>query len=122
MAGVGGAFATGDLFNLYVWFEVMLIAALGLLVHRGRVAALDGTLRYLVLNMVGTLVLLTGIGGLTSFGQAAFVGLGAYATAVVTTETAEAQALPRETRDERTKARYQPNAPDVQAYYRTNRY
>jgi multicomponent Na+:H+ antiporter subunit D len=35
MAGVGGAFATGDLFNLYVWFEVMLIAALGLLVHRG---------------------------------------------------------------------------------------
>ncbi|CUB06427.1 MULTISPECIES: branched-chain amino acid ABC transporter ATP-binding protein/permease [Tepidiphilus] len=31
------------------------------------------------------LVLLTGIGGLTSFGQAAFVGLGAYATAVVTT-------------------------------------
>lgn len=61
MAGVGGAFATGDLFNLYVWFEVMLIAALGLLVHRGRVAGLDGTLRYLVLNMVGTLVLLTGI-------------------------------------------------------------
>lgn len=46
----------------------------------------------------------------------------AAATAVVTTETAEAQALPRETRDERTKARYQPNAPDVQAYYRTNRY
>ena len=61
MAGVGGAFATGDLFNLYVWFEVMLIAALGLLALRGRAAALDGTLRYLVLNMVGTLVLLTGI-------------------------------------------------------------
>ncbi len=34
------------------------------------------------------LVLLTGVGGLTSFGQAAFVGLGAYATAVLTT-TAE---------------------------------
>ena len=31
------------------------------------------------------LVLLTGIAGLTSFGQAAFVGLGAYVTAVVTT-------------------------------------
>src|SRR3954449_8494558 len=31
------------------------------------------------------LVLLTGVGGLTSFGQAAFVGLGAYATALVTT-------------------------------------
>lgn len=61
MAGVGGAFATGDLFNLYVWFEVMLIAALGLLALRARPAALDGTLRYLVLNMLGTLVLLTGI-------------------------------------------------------------
>lgn len=32
------------------------------------------------------LVLLTGVGGLTSFGQAAFVGLGAYATAVLTTQ------------------------------------
>ncbi len=76
MAGVGGAFATGDLFNLYVWFEVMLIAALGLLAHRGRVAELDGTLRYLVLNMVGTLVLLVGIAvvyGAT--GQLNFVAL-----------------------------------------------
>jgi len=32
-------------------------------------------------------VLLTGVGGLTSFGQAAFVGLGAYTTAVLTTAT-----------------------------------
>lgn len=76
MAGVGGAFATGDLFNLYVWFEVMLIAALGLLAHRARPAELDGTLRYLVLNMLGTLVLLAGIAvvyGAT--GQLNFVAL-----------------------------------------------
>lgn len=32
LAGVGGAFMTADLFNLYVWFELMLMAALGLLV------------------------------------------------------------------------------------------
>ena len=32
MAGVSGAFLTGDLFNLYVWFEVLLIASFGLLV------------------------------------------------------------------------------------------
>ena len=35
------------------------------------------------------LVLLTGVGGLTSFGQAAFVGLGAYTTAVLTTRHVE---------------------------------
>ena len=50
-----------------------------------------------LLNYVGLsalvalgLVLLTGVGGLTSFGQAAFVGVGAYTTAVLTTS----QALP----------------------------
>ena len=40
------------------------------------------------------LVLLTGIGGMTSFGQAAFVGLGAYATAWVCTSPQAAQWLP----------------------------
>jgi multicomponent Na+:H+ antiporter subunit D len=35
IAGVTGAFLTGDVFNLYVWFEVMLIASFGLLVLGG---------------------------------------------------------------------------------------
>lgn len=43
--------------------------------------------------------------------------------AVAAAEPAEAQQpSERESRDERTKARYQPDAPDVQAFYRTNRY
>ncbi len=49
---------------------------------------------------------------------------GAAAMAVASTEPADAQQSPpeRESRDERTKARYQANSADVQAFYRTNRY
>ena len=36
LSGVSGAFLTGDLFNLYVWFEVMLISSFGLMALGGR--------------------------------------------------------------------------------------
>ena len=47
LAGVSGAFLTGDLFNLYVWFEVMLIASFGLMVLGGdeRAARRRGEIR-----------------------------------------------------------------------------
>jgi multicomponent Na+:H+ antiporter subunit D len=61
LAGVGAAFLTADLFNLYVWFEVMLIAALGLLAHGAAPRHLDATLKYFVLNAFGTLLLLMSI-------------------------------------------------------------
>ena len=61
LAGVGAAFVTADLFNLYVWFEVMLIAALGLLAHGAGARHLDATLKYFVLNALGTLLLLMAI-------------------------------------------------------------
>ncbi len=61
LAGVGAAFVTADLFNLYVWFEVMLIAALGLLAHGAAARHLDATLKYFVLNAFGTLLLLAAI-------------------------------------------------------------
>jgi multicomponent Na+:H+ antiporter subunit D len=62
LAGVGGAFATADLFNLYVWFEVMLICAIGLFAIGGRVDQLDASFKYLVLNLLGTLLLLMAVG------------------------------------------------------------
>ncbi|GAB4206950.1 MAG: proton-conducting transporter membrane subunit [Tibeticola sp.] len=62
LAGVAGAFATADLFNLYVWFEVMLVCALGLLAAGARRDQLDATLRYLGMNLVGTVLLLLAIG------------------------------------------------------------
>ena len=46
LAGVCGAFLAGDIFNLYVWFEIMLIASLALLILGGTPAQLDGAVRY----------------------------------------------------------------------------
>jgi multicomponent Na+:H+ antiporter subunit D len=60
--GVAGAFLAGDLFNLYVWFEVMLIASFGLLVLGGGRAQLDAAVKYAVLNLVATTVFLIAVG------------------------------------------------------------
>lgn len=61
VAGACGAFLTADLFNLYVWLEVMLVASLGLLTAHGRPAQLDAAYRYFALNVVGTVFLLIGV-------------------------------------------------------------
>ncbi|MDB2406921.1 Na+/H+ antiporter subunit D [Jannaschia sp.] len=62
IAGVSGAFLTGDLFNLYVWFEVMLISSFGLLVLGGKRVQLDAGIKYVTLNLVSTILFLSGIG------------------------------------------------------------
>lgn len=62
VGGISGAFLTGDLFNLYVWFEVMLMASFGLLVLGGTRAQLDGGVKYVVINLFATLIFLTGLG------------------------------------------------------------
>jgi len=61
-AAVNGAFLTGDLFNLYVWFELMLVCALGLISLDRRKAQIDGAIRYAVLSMLGATFILTGVG------------------------------------------------------------
>ena len=58
LCGVSGAFLTGDLFNLYVWFEVMLIASFGLLVMGGTPIQLDAAIKYGFLNILATTVFL----------------------------------------------------------------
>ncbi|HAI59416.1 MAG TPA: Na+/H+ antiporter subunit D [Xanthomonadaceae bacterium] len=61
LAAVAGAFLTGDLFNLYVWFELMLVAAVGLFIHqRGRLLQEAG-FKYFIVNAFGTLVFLAAI-------------------------------------------------------------
>jgi multicomponent Na+:H+ antiporter subunit D len=62
LMGVSGAFLTGDIFNLYVWFEVMLIASFVLMsLHRTR-AQLHAAFTYVALNLLASAVLLTAIG------------------------------------------------------------
>lgn len=62
MAGVGGAFLTGDIFNLYVWFEVLLIASFGLLILGSEKEQLDGATKYALLNLVATTLFLIATG------------------------------------------------------------
>ncbi len=62
MTGVCGSFLTADLFNLYVWFEVLLISSYGLLVLGNDRIQLDGAVKYGVLNLVGTNLFLIATG------------------------------------------------------------
>jgi multicomponent Na+:H+ antiporter subunit D len=62
LMGVCGAFLTGDLFNLYVWFEVMLIASFVLLVLGGERAQLEGGVKYVALNLVSSAIFLAAAG------------------------------------------------------------
>ncbi|WP_135807002.1 complex I subunit 5 family protein [Halorussus marinus] len=64
LLGVTGAFLTGDLFNLFVWFEVMLLASYVFVAFYGGPEHTAAGFRYLVLNVVGSALLLLSVGGL----------------------------------------------------------
>jgi multicomponent K+:H+ antiporter subunit D len=60
--GLAGAFLTGDLFNLFVFFEILLIASYGLMLHGGGAARTRAGLHYVVLNLLGSTVFLFAAG------------------------------------------------------------
>ncbi len=62
--GLAGAFLTGDLFNLFVFFEVLLIASYGLLLHGGGALRTRAGLHYVVLNLAGSTLFLFAVGTL----------------------------------------------------------
>jgi multicomponent Na+:H+ antiporter subunit D len=62
LMGVCGAFLTGDIFNLYVWFEVMLMASFILMALGGERLQLEGAVKYVMLNVVSSLIFLAAIG------------------------------------------------------------
>ena len=62
LMGVCGAFLTGDIFNLYVWFEVMLIASFVLLALGGEKEQMEGALKYVTLNLISSALFLAAVG------------------------------------------------------------
>jgi multicomponent K+:H+ antiporter subunit D len=64
LVGLNGAFLTGDLFNLFVFFEILLIASYCLLVHGATDARLRAGLHYVLLNLVGSALFLIAVGTL----------------------------------------------------------
>lgn len=62
LMGLTGAFLTGDLFNLYVWFEVIIISSFVLMTLGGRKAQIEGSIKYVAINLFSSIIFLTGIG------------------------------------------------------------
>ena len=62
LMGINGAFLTGDFFNLFVFFEVLLIASYGLMVHGGGAARMRAGVQYVVVNLVGSSLFLIAVG------------------------------------------------------------
>ncbi len=62
LMGVGGAFLSGDIFNLYVWFEVMLIASFVLLSLGGEKDQMEGAIKYVTLNLLSSALFLAAVG------------------------------------------------------------
>jgi multicomponent K+:H+ antiporter subunit D len=62
LMGINGAFLTGDLFNLFVFFEILLIASYALLLHGGGSERVRAGLHYVVLNLLGSALFLIAVG------------------------------------------------------------
>jgi multicomponent Na+:H+ antiporter subunit D len=62
VAGASGAFLAGDLFNLYVWFEVVIVASIGILVADGGARDRVALRRYVLANLIASALLLLGVG------------------------------------------------------------
>ncbi|MEE3213988.1 MAG: monovalent cation/H+ antiporter subunit D, partial [Pseudomonadota bacterium] len=62
LMGINGAFLTGDLFNLFVFFEVLLLASYALLVHGGGKGRIQSAVHYAVLNLAGSALFLFAVG------------------------------------------------------------
>ena len=61
LLGLNGAFLTGDIFNLYVWFEIIIISSFVLLTIGGEKKQLEGAINYVTMNLLSSVIFLTAI-------------------------------------------------------------
>ena len=61
LMGLNGAFLTGDLFNLFVFFEILLASSYGLLLHGSGVRRVKASLHYVAVNLVASFLFLIGV-------------------------------------------------------------
>lgn len=62
LMGLNGAFLTGDIFNLYVWFEIVIISSFVLMTLGGKKPQMEGAIKYVAMNLVSSAIFLTAIG------------------------------------------------------------
>ena len=86
LMGLNGAFLTGDLFNLFVFFEILLAASYGLVLHGSGATRVKAGMHYIVVNLVASLIFLVaaaliyGVTGTLNIAELAqrVAGLGAH--------------------------------------------
>jgi multicomponent K+:H+ antiporter subunit D len=61
LMGLNGAFLTGDLFNLFVFFEVLLASSYGLLLHGSGTGRVKASVHYVAVNLLGSFLFLIGV-------------------------------------------------------------
>lgn len=62
MMGVNGSFLAGDIFNLYVWFEIMLLSSFVLLALGRKPSQVEGALKYVTINIFASMIFLSAVG------------------------------------------------------------
>ncbi|MBN2262560.1 MAG: pH regulation protein D [Prolixibacteraceae bacterium] len=78
LMGLTGSFMAADLFNLYVWFEVMLVSSFVLLTLGAKKFQLEGAIKYVAINVFASTIFLAGVGliyGLTGTINMAVAGM-----------------------------------------------
>ena len=91
LLGINGAFLTGDLFNLFVFFEILLIASYCLALHGGGAERVRASLHYVVLNLIGSAFFLFAVG--TLYGLTGTLNMADLALKVAASEPEQAALL-----------------------------